>query len=494
MADNVTLPGTGEIVATDDIGGFQFQRVKLIHGANGVNDGDVSTANPYPVYLRDNAATTSFSAVTTANTVLFTALEMSDEKTVAMQLTGNWSGAVLLQQSNDNTNWYDVLGSSQGNSTTLVSSVFSPDVVVIQVASRYFRAITSSDFVGSVSGNYVARAAELATSQLNVSLVESEADLQFRCFGLTPEGYPMGLRVNTAGGLILADNQPVTGSISRLGAAVQLETTGYNSIGVQVVPGPVAFVGTITFQVSNDGSTWNPVLAWPVAGGTAPVTSTTASGQWIVPAVGRFFRAQVTTYTSGIAVVAAVLRSQNAWQPQSTPSVTIAANSSVNVAQIGAATLVAEDSAATTIPVLVGGIVRTALPAATIVASDAIRATFSQSGQLITKENAPGDLDFFVNATVTTNTQTLLRAAQGTGIRQNVTSVTYQNTNATATTLTIQDASATLVTFSVPASMNEPRQLVFPTPLRGSANAALNYLAGTSGANVLINVTGFNSY
>jgi hypothetical protein len=49
MPDNVTLPGTGAVVATDDIGGFQHQRVKFTLGADGVNDGDVSAANPMPV-------------------------------------------------------------------------------------------------------------------------------------------------------------------------------------------------------------------------------------------------------------------------------------------------------------------------------------------------------------------------------------------------------------------------------------------------------------
>jgi len=48
MADNIVLPGTGSSVATDDIGGNQFQRMKLTLGADGVNDGDVSSANPMP--------------------------------------------------------------------------------------------------------------------------------------------------------------------------------------------------------------------------------------------------------------------------------------------------------------------------------------------------------------------------------------------------------------------------------------------------------------
>jgi hypothetical protein len=53
MADNTPLnPGTGgDVIASDDIGGVKYQRNKLIHGADGVNDGDVSTSNPLPVTL-----------------------------------------------------------------------------------------------------------------------------------------------------------------------------------------------------------------------------------------------------------------------------------------------------------------------------------------------------------------------------------------------------------------------------------------------------------
>ena len=51
MADNDILPATGTNVATDDIGGVKFQRMKLVHGDDGVNAGDVSLTNPYPVTL-----------------------------------------------------------------------------------------------------------------------------------------------------------------------------------------------------------------------------------------------------------------------------------------------------------------------------------------------------------------------------------------------------------------------------------------------------------
>lgn len=49
MADNVGYtPGSGEIIATDDIGGVQYQRVKPVWGGDGVAQ-DVNNNTPLPV-------------------------------------------------------------------------------------------------------------------------------------------------------------------------------------------------------------------------------------------------------------------------------------------------------------------------------------------------------------------------------------------------------------------------------------------------------------
>jgi hypothetical protein len=59
MAENVILnPGAGgDTFAADDIAGVKFPRTKLVHGDDGINAGDVSAANPLPVYdARDAAA------------------------------------------------------------------------------------------------------------------------------------------------------------------------------------------------------------------------------------------------------------------------------------------------------------------------------------------------------------------------------------------------------------------------------------------------------
>ena len=49
MADNVTLPGTGELIGTDDVGGVQYQQVKLVDSRLGGSDPIGTIDNPLPV-------------------------------------------------------------------------------------------------------------------------------------------------------------------------------------------------------------------------------------------------------------------------------------------------------------------------------------------------------------------------------------------------------------------------------------------------------------
>jgi len=50
MADNIAVTaGSGETVGADEISAVKYQRVKIIVGADGTNDGDVASGNPMPV-------------------------------------------------------------------------------------------------------------------------------------------------------------------------------------------------------------------------------------------------------------------------------------------------------------------------------------------------------------------------------------------------------------------------------------------------------------
>ena len=59
MADNATVSTTGgnETIAADEVSSVKYQRIKLIHGIDGVNDGDVSRTNPFPVQAYLDAST-----------------------------------------------------------------------------------------------------------------------------------------------------------------------------------------------------------------------------------------------------------------------------------------------------------------------------------------------------------------------------------------------------------------------------------------------------
>jgi len=66
MADNVTLPGTGGIIATDEVGGAQYQRVKLALGADGaaadLAPGQALMAASVPVAIASNQSAVPVSA------------------------------------------------------------------------------------------------------------------------------------------------------------------------------------------------------------------------------------------------------------------------------------------------------------------------------------------------------------------------------------------------------------------------------------------------
>jgi len=50
MPDNIGYtPGVGATIAADDIGGNLHQRIKMVLGADGISDGDVSLTNPMPI-------------------------------------------------------------------------------------------------------------------------------------------------------------------------------------------------------------------------------------------------------------------------------------------------------------------------------------------------------------------------------------------------------------------------------------------------------------
>lgn len=89
MADNLTLPASTQIIATDDLAGVHYPRTKITIGADGVNDGDVSAANPIPTTSAAIRATDS--PYTVGDLGVFVLGKRRDEDTTTVA-NGDYTG------------------------------------------------------------------------------------------------------------------------------------------------------------------------------------------------------------------------------------------------------------------------------------------------------------------------------------------------------------------------------------------------------------------
>jgi hypothetical protein len=109
--DNVSVnSGTGITAATDTIAGAEYQRIKLIHGADGVNDGDVSKTNGLPIQGAQSALqSASWTSATGLNSVAQLNITNLNTVTVGIVTTSTFTGGVVtFEVSPDNSNWFIV--------------------------------------------------------------------------------------------------------------------------------------------------------------------------------------------------------------------------------------------------------------------------------------------------------------------------------------------------------------------------------------------------
>lgn len=180
MADNSVQNGT-DTISTDDIGGsVKVQRVKVQYGADG-SATDVAAATPLPVTIPQGTATGN---ITTQNLVpagvatAASAVEVTvdESASVAIQITGTYTGALSLQATVDGTNWVTLGGTPLVNINTGVSSativsaavgIFQADVAgFLKVRITALAAVTgtaTATLIASVGTGVVALDAALPT-------------------------------------------------------------------------------------------------------------------------------------------------------------------------------------------------------------------------------------------------------------------------------------------------------------------------------------------
>lgn len=130
MAENVAItPGSGDVVGADDISSVKYQRVKIIQGVDGVNDGDVSSTDPLQVTLANtganatavkvdgSAATQPVSGTVTATSG--TAANLKAEVTGATAGSGTATGAIRVELPTNGTGTIATVGAVTAISNAL---------------------------------------------------------------------------------------------------------------------------------------------------------------------------------------------------------------------------------------------------------------------------------------------------------------------------------------------------------------------------------------
>ena len=155
---------------------------------------------------------------------------------------------------------------------------------------------------------------------------------------------------------------------------------------------------------------------------------------------------------------------------------------------------VAQDAVAGN-PVGIGARAANVNQAAMSATGDLVHLMATMIGALVNKPFSIPEADWtYAPAGVIANTaDVVIVAAAGAGIRRYVTAIQVINTNAVATEFVIKDGATVIWRIWLPASMTTPWDIDFPTPLRSSANAALNAAAIASGASIYLDAQGYTA-
>lgn len=290
-----------------------------------------------------------------------------------------------------------------------------------------------------------------------------------------PAGYP----------LISGDITTATGTV-----AAKVDRT--SNVMIHVVASGLSghaavFEGSLNSTDGTDGA-WFTVQAVrsnanTVETATGTLAATPSYG-WELSVNGlAWVRVRATAHTGGTATYF-IQRATYATEP--IPAIQLTGTQAV-----GGAT--AEDAANTQNPVIVGGVVRTAIGPSTLVAGDGARLTMTSNAAAVVQLGAIPEVRWSVTGDKSDTTDLQLQPGTAT-YRNFLTDFSYQNAGATATKVVIKDNGVVVWKGNAPANMAVPAVVQFASPLRASAaNTAMTAACLTAGADVSFNACGYKA-
>lgn len=228
-------------------------------------------------------------------------------------------------------------------------------------------------------------------------------------------------------------------------------------------------------QIPDPNAKYKLRLRW-LNGATAPASSTNAAVQYVAVQDYAELTAEITAGRGNTVAGSAI-------------GVHIASSNAIPVAGN-----VAHDGArGTSAPVIVAG--RGISAAYTTVATGDVAdfVTTLQGVQIVKPWQIP-ELEWSYAAAaggIINTTDVVLGAAAGTGLRRYITAMVVKNANAVATEVVLKDGSTIIWRGHLSASMTSADVITFSSPLKTTANAALNFACVTTGAQVYVNAQGY---
>lgn len=309
-------------------------------------------------------------------------------------------------------------------------------------------------------------------------------------------GQQGSLQLDQRGGLLIQDGQAIP-SVSVTSAATLFtvaDTSGYGSISLQVTSAGVG--STITYENSEDGVTWLPVIGYgggTSIGGTTSVT-TTALSVWF-PIVSKQFRARVSTYGSGTVTIQGTLRSGTL--PRQSMLVAISGTTAIS-GSVSGSTVEAAAVGSTSIPTSYEG--RTTNKTA-VTTGQYVRPIATSIGAAVNKPFQVPELDWSYPAAAggisNTTTAVTMVAAAGSGIRNYLTAIQISaGTLGAATEVAVRDGAAGTVIWRGFLSTAGGNQSVnLSSPIKSTANTLLEVvtLTATVTGSVYINAQGYQA-
>lgn len=441
MADDIVLSaavGVGDTVAADEIASKKYQRVKLIHGADGVNDGDVSTANGLPVKGTGTAGTANAGVITVQGIASMTPVQIADN-----------GGSVTVD--NGGTFAVQVDGTALTRLTDIETNTDSNAVVGNGAAATAQRVTLANDSTGTIATigavTAITNALPAGTNNIgDVDIASVPAPLSTTGGGTEAAALRVTVASDSTGVLSVDDNGgslTVDGTVAVSGTVAVTQSGTWDEVGINDSGNSItvdAPVGTPVFVRLSDGAA--AITALPVSLASVPSHAVTNAGTFAV--------------------------------------------------QSASAGDVAHDAADSGNPHKIGAKATTSQSGLTLVANaDRTDAYAGIDGVLLTRPHTNLESIVTGNASNTDGTSTQCIAAQAAGIKTYLTSIILTNMSATGIYVEVKDGATAKLTIPLPASGGA----IFnpPVPIPGSAATAWNFDPSAAATTVYCSMVGFTS-